>query len=665
MFYLFLCVDRWLVVEDPQTAKEAWDLIALIFNYNKRTALKAELRSLKLGDLSIDAYFRKIESIATILTSLGYPISNDDVFTIAFEGLPDKYDNVFGIIIQRDPISNLKMDPTTGNWYMDTDASSHLNDFVSSLSVIFNLCIYPSVSDGDNYSIPVIDSGHSILPTPHRPLHLNNVLITPNIVKNLIYVRQLVRENHCTTVFDAFGFFVKDFMTRQEFSMTDLGSLTYFLGISITRDSSGMFLCQRKYATEIFDQAHMVNCNLTRTPVDTYFKLGDDDDPVPDPTLYRCLEVQHVCLYMQDPRKPHISALKWILRVCLLLASTIVFMGREPRYYISDNVLESMEDFPGFNTYPWDYESMQPWCVDSFKYFNNLHEPGLRDSVGDVLVEVVKPKHKLMCFGGDNAVEQKPKQVDSNNHSDVHAEDQDSSFQNMDMDANIHSDVHVEEQNSPVMDKEDILAVFDDIKATVHIIDKRKGEVATFCLVKELDLVKDRIAMIEKAWKLRYQESSEDSVQQLCYKQHELGGFKGSVGFDNVLDPSCKDEFDDDNDQEGLVKLVDDLCIEEHISGNVVDAKVVDEKVLDDKVLDEKVLEEKVLDAKVVDEKGQAISRLTATEDQQPPSDHQVQPDADWAIADPYFCPLVMGKDEPFWPANGVNYPIPWTEVDR
>nr|GEY69892.1 ulp1 protease family, C-terminal catalytic domain-containing protein [Tanacetum cinerariifolium] len=301
------------------------------------------------------------------------------------------------------------------------------------------------------------------------------------------------------------------------------------------------------------------------------------------------------------------------------------------------------------------------------------------------------------------------------------------------MDANIHSDVHVEEQNSPVIDKEYLLAVFDGIKATVHITDKRKREVATSCLVKELDLVKDRIVVIEKALKLRYQESSEDSVQQLCYKQHELGGSKnvsavsdvfhqvvasethhcpgeglgfiyansqdqfsvsqllqvatnekygpvvdctqleGSVGFDNVLDPGCKDEFGYDNDQEGLVKVIDDLCIEEHISGNVVDAKVVDEKVLDDKVLDEKVL-----DAKVVDEKGQAISRLTTTEDQQPPSDHQVhagvgvdvhvddvQLDADWAIAGLYFCPLVMGKDVPFWPANGVKYPVPWTEVDR
>ncbi|GJY78838.1 hybrid signal transduction histidine kinase M [Tanacetum coccineum] len=92
-------------------AKEAWDLIAKIFNDNKRTrsiALKAKLRSLKLCDLSIDAYFRKIEFIATILTSLRSYSSNDDMVTIALKGLPDKYDNVSGIIAHREPFSDLK-----------------------------------------------------------------------------------------------------------------------------------------------------------------------------------------------------------------------------------------------------------------------------------------------------------------------------------------------------------------------------------------------------------------------------------------------------------------------------------------------------------------------------------------------------------------------------
>ncbi|GJR76117.1 ribonuclease H-like domain-containing protein, partial [Tanacetum coccineum] len=83
---------------------------------------------------------------------------------------------------------------------------------------------------------------------------------------------------------------------HQEFSMTDLGSLNYFLGSSVTRDSSGMFLSQRKYATEILKGAGMIRCNSSGTPVNTESKL-----------------VQHVCLYMHDPREPHFSALKRVL----------------------------------------------------------------------------------------------------------------------------------------------------------------------------------------------------------------------------------------------------------------------------------------------------------------------------------------------------------------
>ncbi|GKA50525.1 hypothetical protein Tco_0743598 [Tanacetum coccineum] len=79
-------------------------------------------------------------------------------------------------------------EPASGNWNMNTV--------------------------GDGHFIPVTNSGHSVLSTLFCPLHLNNVLITPNIVKNLISVRQFVRDNSCTVEFDPFGFSVKDFITR-------------------------------------------------------------------------------------------------------------------------------------------------------------------------------------------------------------------------------------------------------------------------------------------------------------------------------------------------------------------------------------------------------------------------------------------------------------------
>ncbi|GKA76473.1 ribonuclease H-like domain-containing protein [Tanacetum coccineum] len=76
---------------------------------------------------------------------------------------------------------------------------------------------------------------------------------------------------------------------HNEFDMTDLGALNYFLGISADRNSIGLFLSQRKYALQLFERAHMVHYNPSRTPVDTESKLGPEGVPVQDPTLYRSL----------------------------------------------------------------------------------------------------------------------------------------------------------------------------------------------------------------------------------------------------------------------------------------------------------------------------------------------------------------------------------------
>nr|GEU63129.1 ribonuclease H-like domain-containing protein [Tanacetum cinerariifolium] len=114
-----------------------------------------------------------------------------------------------------------------------------------------------------------------------------------------------------------------------EFEMTDLGPLNYFLGISVIRDSKGMFLSQKKYALELLDMAHMTTCSSTRTPVDTESKLGSDGYLLSNLTLYRSLAgglqyltftppdisyaIQQVCLHMHDPREPHFAALKQVL----------------------------------------------------------------------------------------------------------------------------------------------------------------------------------------------------------------------------------------------------------------------------------------------------------------------------------------------------------------
>ncbi|GJT30564.1 ribonuclease H-like domain-containing protein [Tanacetum coccineum] len=126
--------------------------------------------------------------------------------------------------------------------------------------------------------------------------------------------------------------------------MTDLGPLNYFLSISATHTTSGIFLSQTKYATEILERAQMFNCNPCRTLVDTEKKLGPEGSPVTDPILYRSLAgalqyltftlpdlsytVQQLCLYMHDPREPHLNAMKCVVRTTAgSIILILVFLG--------------------------------------------------------------------------------------------------------------------------------------------------------------------------------------------------------------------------------------------------------------------------------------------------------------------------------------------------
>ncbi|GJV38173.1 ribonuclease H-like domain-containing protein [Tanacetum coccineum] len=101
------------------------------------------------------------------------------------------------------------------SWNMDTGASSHLADNKGILTSFSNSSMYPSVFVGNGQSIPVTHTGHSFLHTSHKPLHLNHILITSHIIKNLIFVCKFTRDNDVSVEFDAYGFSVKDYQTQR------------------------------------------------------------------------------------------------------------------------------------------------------------------------------------------------------------------------------------------------------------------------------------------------------------------------------------------------------------------------------------------------------------------------------------------------------------------
>ncbi|GJV25719.1 ribonuclease H-like domain-containing protein [Tanacetum coccineum] len=169
-------------------------------------------------------------------------------------------------------------DLNNGDWNMDIGASSHLNASSTYLSNVFNTCLYPSVSVGDGYSIPVTNTGHSILPTSHGDLHLRNVLITPSIIKNLIYVRQFVRDNNCTIEFDGFGFYFKDFTTLniRGINILDIQEV-------LRRLISSSFVSCNKEKPPVLCHACQLGKHVRLPFVKSETVIDDSYDPLPQP----------------------------------------------------------------------------------------------------------------------------------------------------------------------------------------------------------------------------------------------------------------------------------------------------------------------------------------------------------------------------------------------
>ena len=179
-----------------------------------------------------------------------------------------------------------------------------------------------------------------------------------------------------------------------EFAMKDLGPLSYFMGIVVSRNAHCMFLSQQQYAASIIERAGMANCSSCPTPVDTKPKLSASTaSPHADPTKYRSLAgalqyltftrpdisyaVQQVCLHMHDPRDEHMSALKRILRY---LQGTLSYGLHLYKSSLTQLIAYTDEDWGGC---PDTRRSTSGYCVflgDNLLSWSSKRQPTLSRS---------------------------------------------------------------------------------------------------------------------------------------------------------------------------------------------------------------------------------------------------------------------------------------------
>uniref|UniRef100_I1PRH8 Reverse transcriptase Ty1/copia-type domain-containing protein n=1 Tax=Oryza glaberrima TaxID=4538 RepID=I1PRH8_ORYGL len=113
--------------------------------------------------------------------------------------------------------------------------------------------------------------------------------------------------------------------------MSDLGLLSFYLGIEVKQGDDGISLNQGRYAQRIVESAGLKDCNPCATPMEERLKLSRDSTAPPvDATEYRRLvgslrylvhtrpdlafAVGFVSRFMERPTEEHMVAVKRILR---------------------------------------------------------------------------------------------------------------------------------------------------------------------------------------------------------------------------------------------------------------------------------------------------------------------------------------------------------------
>ncbi|XP_074270687.1 uncharacterized protein LOC141594577 [Silene latifolia] len=189
----------------------------------------------------------------------------------AFIAQPNSFGSPPGMLIPTDiaaAMQTMTLQQPDENYYMDTGASSHMTSNQGTLSSYFNSSNNRSIIVGNGSEIPIRGYGSKILSTPFPPFILRNVLHVPNIIKNLVSVRQFTTDNHVSVEFDPFGFTVKDLRTGNRLMRcNNTGDLYPLISTTLPSPAQAPPQALTAVSSITWSQQVGVDCDETFSPV--------------------------------------------------------------------------------------------------------------------------------------------------------------------------------------------------------------------------------------------------------------------------------------------------------------------------------------------------------------------------------------------------------------
>ena len=143
---------------------------------------------------------------------------------------------------------------------------------------------------------------------------------------------------------------LKGYLSHQ-FHMKDLGELSYFLGLEVSKTEEGIFLCQKKYVGDLLKETRIENCKPLKVPLTPNLKLlGDTGHPLEDPNRFRRLvgkliylsitrpdisfAVQFLSKFMSAPTDAHMKEVYHLLRYLKATSEHGILLAKNSDFHI-------------------------------------------------------------------------------------------------------------------------------------------------------------------------------------------------------------------------------------------------------------------------------------------------------------------------------------------